>query len=211
MQDSIRALDSGASTHIRRLRALDRSPTAAHDRAVEIRFPRRPAVFRRALGALAAILLVGTFAAATPASSDGSSYVGVSSLAHAVRADRVVISRVGINVPIRDGVLGAPIYEHVAYKYPGTSWPGGHSNIYLYGHARTGTFLTLKDMRVGDIVQVHLVTGAWVRYRVTIVRRVRWNDGSWTLLTSTERLTLQTCTSYYPTADKLVVVAVPVA
>jgi len=40
---------------------------------------------------------------------------------------------------------------------------------------------------------------------------VRWNDGRWTLLTSRERLTLQTCTSYYRTADKLVVVAVPVS
>jgi LPXTG-site transpeptidase (sortase) family protein len=65
-------------------------------------------------------------------------------------------------------------------------------------------------MRVGDIVLLHLVTGGRVRYKVTIVRRVRWNDGSWTLLTSTERLTLQTCTSYCPTADKLVVAAVPV-
>ena len=178
---------------------------------MEIRFPRRSAVFRRALGALAAILLVGSFAAATPATSDGSTYVSVSSLSRATRADRIVVSRVGINLPIRDGVLGAPIAERVAYRYPGTSWPGGHSNTYLYGHARVGTFLTLMDMHVGDVVQVHLVTGAWVRYKVTIVRRVRWNDGSWTLLTSTERLTLQTCTSWYTTADKIVVVAVPVA
>jgi LPXTG-site transpeptidase (sortase) family protein len=170
-----------------------------------------PSAPRRLLAMLAAIVLVGSFAAATRASSDGSTYVSVSSLSGATRADRIVVSRVGINLPIRDGVLGAPIAERVAYRYPGTSWPGGHSNMYLYGHARLGTFLGLKDMRVGDIVQVHLVTGAWVRYRVTIVRRVRWNDGRWTLLTSTERLTLQTCTSWYTIADKIVVVAVPVA
>jgi hypothetical protein len=48
-------------------------------------------------------------------------------------------------------------------------------------------------------------------YKVTIVRRVRRNDGNWTLLTSTERLTLQTCTSDCPTADKIVAAAVPVA
>jgi LPXTG-site transpeptidase (sortase) family protein len=84
-------------------------------------------------------------------------------------------------------------------------------NMYLYGHARVGTFLNLKYMRVGDIVQVYLVTGAWVRYRVTMVRRVPWNDGRWTFLTSAEQLTLQTCTSWYTTADKIVVVAVPVA
>jgi LPXTG-site transpeptidase (sortase) family protein len=192
---------------------------ADHDPAMEIRFAlpipsttHRPAIaLRRILAMLAAIVLVGSFAAATPASSDGSTYVSVASLAAPTRADMVVVSRVGINVPIRNGVLDAPIAEHVAYRYPGTSWPGGHSNMYLYGHARVGTFLNLKYMRVGDIVQVHLVTGAWVRYRVTIVRRVPWNDGRWTLLTSAERLTLQTCTSWYTTADKIVVVAVPVA
>ena len=138
-------------------------------------------------------------------------YVRVSSLRGPVRVDRIVISRVGISLPIRNGVIDAPIYERVAYHYPGTSWPGGHSNTYLYGHARAGTFLKLKYVRAGDIVLLHLVTGSWVRYKVTSVQRVRWNDGRLTLLTSTERLTLQTCTSYYKTADKLVILAVPVA
>jgi LPXTG-site transpeptidase (sortase) family protein len=172
---------------------------------------RRPSIApRRSLAILAAIVLLGSFTGANPTSSDGSTFVSVASLSGATRADRVVVSRVGINVPIRDGALDAPIAEHVAYRYPGTSWPGGHSNLYLYGHARVGTFLNLKYMRVGDIVEVHLATGAWVRYRVTIVRRVPWNDGRWTLDTPTERLTLQTCTSWYTTADKIVVVAVPV-
>ena len=81
---------------------------------MEIRFSRRSTVSRRALWALAAILLVGPLAAATPASSDGSRYVSVSSLSGATRADRIVVSRVGINLPIRDGVLGAPIAERVA-------------------------------------------------------------------------------------------------
>ena len=81
---------------------------------MEIGLSRRFAVSRRAVGALAAILFVGSFAAATPASSDGSTYVSVASLSGATRADRIVISRVGINLPIRDGVLGAPIAERVA-------------------------------------------------------------------------------------------------
>jgi LPXTG-site transpeptidase (sortase) family protein len=192
---------------------------ADHDPAMEIRFrppipatTHRPAIApRRLLAMLAAIVLVGSFAATTPATGDGSTLVSVASLAGPTRADRVVVSRVGINVPIRDGALDAPIAEHVAYRYPGTSWPGGRSNLYLYGHARVGTFLNLKYMRVGDIVLVHLATGVWVRYQVTLVRRVPWNDGRWTLDTPTERLTLQTCTSWYATADKIVVVAVPVA
>ena len=195
----------------------DRQPltagrTAVHDRVMETILSRRPSIAPpRILAILAAIVLLGSFAGANPTSSDGSTYVSVASLSGATRADRVVVSRVGINVPIRDGALDAPIAEHVAYRYPGTTWPGGHSNLYLYGHARVGTFLNLKYIHVGDIVQVHLATGAWVRYRVTIVRRVPWNDGSWTLDTPTERLTLQTCTSWYTTADKIVVVAVPLA
>ena len=166
---------------------------------------------RRLPALLLALLVAGSLAAVAPAPTDAYTYVRVSSLRGPVQVDRIVISRVGISLPIRNGVIGAPVYERVAYHYPGTSWPGGHSNTYLYGHARAGTFLKLKYVRAGDIVLLHLVTGSWVRYKVTSVQRVRWNDGRVTLLTSTERLTLQTCTSYYKTADKLVILAVPVA
>ena len=174
---------------------------------------RHPAVRRLIVATLSAVVLLGSFAAATPPGADAYTYVykPVAGLPAATRVDRIVISRVGINLPIRNGVIGARVYERIAYHYPGTSWPGGHSNTYLYGHARTGTFINLKYMRAGDIIRLHLITGGWVRYEVTAVKRVRWNDGRWTLLTSSERLTLQTCTSYYRTADKIVVVAVPVA
>jgi LPXTG-site transpeptidase (sortase) family protein len=174
--------------------------------------PRRSLPLARPrLGAiLAAALLVGSFAAAAPPAADAYTYRTVASLTGATRVDKVVVSRVGISLPIRNGVIGGTIREHVAYHYPGTSWPGGGTNTYLYGHARAGTFLNLKYMRAGDIVRLHLVSGRWVRYKVTAVKRVAWNDGRWTLLTSRERLTLQTCTSYYRTADKIVVIAVPV-
>jgi LPXTG-site transpeptidase (sortase) family protein len=164
---------------------------------------------RRLPALLFSLLLLGSFAAATPSATDGLTYVSVSSLPGASRVDRVVVSRVNINLPIRNGVIGGTVRERIAYHYPGTSWPGGHSNTYFYAHARTGSFLNLKYMRAGDIVRLHLVSGAWVKYKVTLVKRVRWNDGKWTLLTSTERLTLQTCTGNTRTADRLVVVAVP--
>jgi LPXTG-site transpeptidase (sortase) family protein len=158
-----------------------------------------------------AVLLAFSAGALAPASSDAATYVRVSSLKAATRADRIVIARAGIDLPIANGVIGAPIREHVAYHYPRTSWPGGHSNTYLYGHARAGSFLSLWSLRKGDIVQLRLANGGWVRYRVTSVRRVKWNDGSWVLPTKSERLTLQTCTSYTKTADRLVVLAIPVA
>jgi len=159
------------------------------------------------------LLFAGSMAAGAPSAAEAYTYIykPVAGLPGPTKVDRIVISRVSVNLPIRNGVIGGRIYERIAYHYPGTSWPGGDSNTYLYAHARAGSFLNLKYMRAGDIIRLHLVTGGWVRYRVTLVRRVAWNDGRWTLLTSTERLTLQTCTSYYRTADKFVVVAVPVS
>ena len=127
---------------------------------------------RRLPAILFALLLVGSLAAAAPPATDAYTYVKVSSLGKAIRADRVVVSRVGINLPIRYGVIGGTVREHIAYHYPGTSWPGGHSNTYLYAHARTGSFLALWKVRVGDIVSLHLINGAWVKYRVTISKRV---------------------------------------
>jgi LPXTG-site transpeptidase (sortase) family protein len=172
---------------------------------------------RRATGRIAALLpallvaivLAGSLTAASPATADARTYVKVSSLTKATKVDKVVVSRVNISLPVRKGVIGGTVLERVAYHYPGTSWPGGGSNTYFYAHARAGSFLNLKYMRAGDIVRLRLVSGVWVRYKVTIVKRVRWNDGKWTLLTSSERLTLQTCTGNTKTADRLVVVAVP--
>jgi LPXTG-site transpeptidase (sortase) family protein len=171
----------------------------------------RPAAPLRLAALALALVFAGSLAAAAPSAAEGLTFVPVSSLTRATRADKVVIPRLDVRLPIKQGVIGGTIRERIAYHYPGTSWPGGGSNTYLYGHARTGTFLALWKMRVGDIVRLRLVTGAWVKYRVTIAKRVAWNDGRWTLLTSKERLTLQTCTSYYRTADKFVVVAVPVS
>jgi IS30 family transposase len=69
----------------------------------------------------------------------------------------------------------------------------------------------LQYLRKGDVIQLHLGKAGWVRYKVTSVRRVRWNDRRWMARTPTERLTLQTCTTYRKTADRLIVIAVPVA
>jgi LPXTG-site transpeptidase (sortase) family protein len=175
--------------------------------SIRRRPPRPPRVPAIAL----AFLVVCTLAAIAPASTDATTYVRVSSLGAATRVDRIVIARVKIDLPILHGVLDAPIRERVAYHYPRTSWPGGGSNTYLYGHARVGSFLNLKYLKKGDIVQLRLAKGGWIRYRVTSVRRVKWDDGSWVLSTKSERLTLQTCTSYTKRADRLVVLAVPVA
>ena len=125
---------------------------ADHDPAMEIRFrlplPAPPLLLptapRRLLAILAAIVLVGWFAAATPTTGDGSTQT---KRGQPVRPDprgpRRRLAGGHQRADLGNGALGAPIAEHVAYRYPGTSWPGGHSNMYLYGHARVGTFLNL--------------------------------------------------------------------
>ena len=121
---------------------------------------------------LIALLVVGSFAAAPPANATAARPSQWSSLAGKTKVNRVVVSRVKIDMPVRKGVIGGTVRERIAYHYPGTSWPGGNSNTYLYAHARAGSFLNLKKMRPGDIVRLHLVSGGWVRYMVTKVKRV---------------------------------------
>jgi LPXTG-site transpeptidase (sortase) family protein len=106
-----------------------------------------------------------------------------------------------------DGV-DAPLGR--AAHFPGSSWPGGGSNIYLYGHARDGMFIKLWDAHLGDEVVLTLVDGSQRRYVVSeILPKVTWDDMSVLQPTPTEQLSLQTCTSYQPTAPRFLVIAVP--
>jgi LPXTG-site transpeptidase (sortase) family protein len=112
-------------------------------------------------------------------------------------------------MPIRDGVLSAVISRRYAYHYPGTSWPGGGSNTYIYAHAQVGAFVNLKNARIGDLVTMRLSSGRYVKYKVSAVHNIAWNDDRWLLPTSSERITLQTCLGPYMTSRRLVVIAVP--
>lgn len=124
-------------------------------------------------------------------------------------ATRILISRLGIDLRIVEGDgLDAPIGK--AAHYPGTAWPDGGTNIYIYAHARTGMFLSLWDAKVGDKVVLTLKDGTKRTYVVTkVLPRVRWDDVSYLDPTPAEQLTLQTSTSYYATAPRFVVLAVP--
>ena len=128
---------------------------------------------------------------------------------HPIVANRIVISRLGIDMKIVEGDgVDAPLGK-VAH-YPGTAWPGGGSNIYLYAHARDGMFITLWNASIGDDIVLTLVDGSQRRYVVwQILPNVTWNDMSIVAPTTAEQLTLQTCTSYQFTAPRFVVIAVP--
>jgi LPXTG-site transpeptidase (sortase) family protein len=136
----------------------------------------------------------------TPPASDGEP---------GIRAKRIRIDRLGIDLAIVQGDgIDAPIGK--AAHYPSSAWPGGGSNIYIYGHARTGMFIRLWEARVGDTVQLVLVDGTSRTYAVTkVLPTVPWDAVQYLEPTPTEQLTLQTSTSYYPTAPRFVVIAVP--
>lgn len=126
-----------------------------------------------------------------------------------IRASRIRIARLGIDLAIVEGDgIDAPIGK--AAHYPSSAWPGGGSNIYIYAHARIGMFLNLWQVQVGDTVELKLVDGTTRTYVVTeILPKVPFDAVKYLRPTPTEQLTLQTSTSYYATAPKFVVITVP--
>jgi LPXTG-site transpeptidase (sortase) family protein len=127
----------------------------------------------------------------------------------ATKAKRIRIERLGIDQKIVEGDgIDAPIGK--AAHFPGTGWPYGGTNIYIYGHARTGMFIKLWEARKGDEVVLDLVDGTSRTYVVTkVLPTVPWDAVQYLDPTPTEQLTLQTSTSYYATAPRFIVIAVP--
>jgi LPXTG-site transpeptidase (sortase) family protein len=125
------------------------------------------------------------------------------------RATQIRVPRLRIDLPIIEGD-GIDVALGKAAHYPGTAWPGGGSNIYLYAHARDRMFISLWNARRGDEVILRLVDHTERTYVVTqVLPKVPWNAMQYLDPTATEQLTLQTCTSYQPTAPRFIVIAVP--
>lgn len=124
-------------------------------------------------------------------------------------ATRIRIPRLGIDLRIIEGDgVDAPLKK--AAHYPGTGWPDQGTNIYLYAHAQTGMFLSLWDAKLGDEVFLDLKDESTRRYVVTeVLPEVAWNALEYLEPTPTERLTLQTSTSYTATAPRFIVIAMP--
>jgi LPXTG-site transpeptidase (sortase) family protein len=124
-------------------------------------------------------------------------------------AKRIRIPRLKIDLKVVEGDgIDAPLDS--AAHFPGTAWPGGGSNIYIYAHARKGLFINLWDARKGDEVYLDTVDGRTVTYVVDEIRpKTPWNAVELLEPTDEERLTLQTSTSYTATAPRFVVIALP--
>jgi len=143
-------------------------------------------------------------------STDGSTPAPVNGESGIV-ATRVQVPRLGIDLPVVEGDgVDAPL--HMAAHYPGTAWPGGGSNIYLYAHARQQMFQNLWNAQLGDLVYLDLVDGSQRVYQVTKIEPdIAWNDLSVLDPTPTEQLTLQTCTGTQDTDPRFLVIATPVS
>jgi LPXTG-site transpeptidase (sortase) family protein len=124
-------------------------------------------------------------------------------------AVRIEVPRLGIDLRIVEGDgMDAPI--GVAAHFPGTAWPDAGSNTYLYGHAQEGMFLPLWEVRTADEILLTLANQQQRCFAVDeIIPEAPWNETSLLMPTDHERLTLQTSTSYTPTAPRFVVIALP--
>jgi LPXTG-site transpeptidase (sortase) family protein len=123
--------------------------------------------------------------------------------------DRVRIDRLGIDLPITEGDgIDAPLDS--AAHFPGSGWPGGGTNIYLYAHARNGLFGRLTEAQVGDRVVLSMADGSEHTYAVArIVPAAPWDAMEYVAVTPTEQLTLQTSTSEIVTDPRFIVIAFP--
>lgn len=154
-----------------------------------------------------AVTLPGAISPPANAGSSGPAAAIPSAQAFALAQLRLSIERVGISLPLAAGDLGRDVIagatpEGVALLFPGTPVPGTPGNSFIYAHARSGMFLGLWNVRIGDRVEVLAADGTRLRYVITqIAPRVDPSDGSWLDQSGPERLTLQTSTgptSGYP-------------
>jgi sortase (surface protein transpeptidase) len=124
------------------------------------------------------------------------------------------IARIGIDLPIKDGVPGRDIAlqrtpDGAAYRLAGSALPGNAGNTYLYGHARWAQFIGLWYVHLDDLVVIS-GPGTTLYYRVTEIHpRVATDDITYLLPSDEERLTLQTSSGPDATDPRFVVVAVP--
>jgi sortase A len=104
------------------------------------------------------------------------------------------IARVGIEAPVLEGTDDATLNRGVGH-IEDTAVPGASGNIGLAGH-RDGFFRALKDISVGDALDVETTAGL-THYRVQRTWIVDPDDVSVLDPTSTPSVTLVTCYPFY--------------
>jgi len=108
------------------------------------------------------------------------------------------VPAVGIEAPVLEGTSDAAMNRGVGH-IEGSALPGEIGNVGIAGH-RDGFFRALKDVKVGDVVELERQTGAGIKseqYQVERISVVEPNDVSVLAATNDATLTLVTCYPFY--------------
>lgn len=84
--------------------------------------------------------------------------------------------------------------------------PGQVGNSIFYGHNYKNILGNLKNAKPGQIIEVKLANGDWIRYRIEYVQTVAPDQTGILDQTDDTRLTLYTCTGFLD-SKRLVVIA----
>lgn len=127
-------------------------------------------------------------------------------------ADRLVIAKQGIDMPLVDWRNEAAALSVGAWVWPDTSRPGTHGNTVIFGHRfrylppMSNTLFKLDRVAIGDRITVRW-HGAEYTYAVTNKRIIEPTDLSVLQPTTEEQITIITCTPVFSTKQRLVVTA----
>src|SRR6267378_383895 len=72
---------------------------------------------------------------------------------------RIELPRLQIDVHLSESSLIDNVPDGQAFVLEGTAWPCETGTSFVYGHARTGTFLPLWGVRRGDLVRLEDAEG----------------------------------------------------
>lgn len=123
---------------------------------------------------------------------------------------RIEAPRIDLDVPVLEGLGTMPLMRGAGHD-PASALPGESGNIVLAGHRDTH-FRALRDVRVGDRIEITTVDGSFP-YRVDTMLVVDPDRTDLLLDEGVERLTLVTCYPFYwagPAPQRMVVQAYPI-
>jgi sortase A len=108
------------------------------------------------------------------------------------------VPTVGIEAPVLEGTSDAAMNRGAGH-IDGSALPGEGGNVGIAGH-RDGFFRALKDVKVGEMVELERQTGSGMKrdeYRVERISVVEPTDVSVLAATNDAMLTLVTCYPFY--------------
>lgn len=123
---------------------------------------------------------------------------------------RIVIPSVKIDLPIVEAKVVKGYWETSATSAShgvGSANPGERGNTVIFAHGRKGLFLPLREVKMGEVVEVFTQDQKY-RYQVFEIKEVKPSEVEVISQTQDERLTLYTCSGFLD-SKRLVVVAKP--